>query len=63
MAAGVNGHPPEEKMLDSLEDLGALVAQGSQMSRHRLKGRLGTSLHPSGRKEISCLRNHSLDLT
>lgn len=29
------------------EGLGALVAQGSQMSRHRLKGRPGTSLHPS----------------
>lgn len=49
-------------MLDSLEDLGALVAQGSQMSRHRLKGRLDTSLHLSGRKEIICLMNHSLAL-
>lgn len=45
-------------MSDSLEGLGALVAQGSQMSRYRLKGRPGMSLHPSGRKEIICLVNH-----
>lgn len=49
-------------MMDSLEGLGALVAQGSQMSRHRLKGRPGISLHPSARKGIICLMNHSLDL-
>lgn len=42
--------PPGKKTLDSPEGLGAPVAQGSQMSRHRGKGRLGTSLHPAGRK-------------
>lgn len=53
---------PGKETLDSPEGLGALVAQGSQMSRHRKKGRLDMSLHPSGRKEIICSMDPPLDL-